>query len=230
VKRFASLLLASLVILMCGILFGIYGLFVKPYISVDAITPYRDIFLAFVQAHYGYSVAVFMLVYALAVGLSLPIGLPFTMIGGFLFGPFRATVYVVISATVGSCIAFWFARYVFRPLTMRSYGELLTRFDKAVYRYGAYYLLIAHLVPPIPVFLVNLLAGLSSISLWTFIWTTVLGLFPLTFLYAYAGDKLTNVTSWKSLLSSELILVYVVFLGVLIFSLYWQKKYDFRRK
>ena len=38
--------------------------------------------------------------------------------------------------------------------------------------------------------LINYAAGLTSVSWWTFLWTTGLGIAPLTFLMVFAGQQM----------------------------------------
>ena len=50
---------------------------------------------------------VYMLVYTVAPSLFLP-GLPITVVGGILFGPFWGVVYTIIGSSMGACLAFLF--------------------------------------------------------------------------------------------------------------------------
>ena len=56
-------------------------------------------------------------------------------------------------------------------------------------------MLAARFVPVIAFNLINYAAGLTAISWWTFIWTTGLGILPLTVLMVTMGDQMHYLTS-----------------------------------
>jgi uncharacterized membrane protein YdjX (TVP38/TMEM64 family) len=61
---------------------------------------------------------------------------------------------------------------------------------------GAAVLLISRLIPVIAFNLINYAAGLAGISWWTFLWTTGLGILPLTALFTIMGDRLLTLPPW----------------------------------
>ncbi|HVX00357.1 MAG TPA: VTT domain-containing protein [Candidatus Babeliaceae bacterium] len=205
---------------------GLYIFLVRPVVALPSILLYKEAILSFSKLHYAVAITLYIMLYILSVSCYLPVGLPFTMLGGFLFGPYFGTIAAVISSTIGSAVAFWLARSILRPCLIKKYRLRYIRFGNLLSKNGAYYLLVARLVPLIPVFLVNLLAGLSSVAPKVFIGTTVMGIVPLNFLYAYAGSQLSMVSSWHDLLSTPLLVVYLVFFCIVIFYLSCQSKYN----
>jgi hypothetical protein len=71
-----------------------------------------------IECYGGLAPFVYMLIYAVAPSLLLP-GLPITIAGGILFGPFWGVVYAITGATIGACIAFLVARYIARDWVER---------------------------------------------------------------------------------------------------------------
>ena len=63
----------------------------------------------------------------------------------------------------------------------------IAHFNKEIADYGGFYLLILQFLPFTPTFIINIVAGLSSISAWTFVWTTAVGMAPGTVIYSLAG-------------------------------------------
>ena len=66
-----------------------------------------------IQGYGALAPVIYMLVYTVAPSLFLP-GLPITIAGGILFGPFWGVVYTITSATLGACLAFLISRYIAR--------------------------------------------------------------------------------------------------------------------
>ncbi len=58
------------------------------------------------------------------------------------------------------------------------------------------------------------MAGLSTISLSTFVWTTAIGIIPGSFVYSYAGSQLSSIQSTEDIVSPSILLA-LVMLGLL---------------
>ena len=63
-------------------------------------------------------------------------------------------------------------------------------------------MLVSRFIPVIAFNLINYAAGLTRVSWWTFIWTTSIGILPLTILMAYLGARMMEL-SWPYLLASS---------------------------
>ncbi len=220
-------LIMTLLILL-GLVFIAYYAGLKNYLSLETLKTYGESLGMFVQAHYSLAVFLYIATYILAMTLSLPVGVWLTLAGGFIFGALPATLYVLISSTIGATLAFFTVRYILRPYLEQKYAAKLKNFNQELERYGAYYLLMAHQLPIIPFFVINILGGLSPISALTFIWTTAVGIIPLTLIYAYAGQKLTRITSVKDILSWPVLLMCGIILAVVILPLIIKKRRERR--
>ena len=95
---------------------------------------------------------------------------------------------------LGAAAAFGLARLLGWPFIRRilsaGHRERLAAWSK---ERGAVGLLISRLIPVIAFNLINYAAGLAGISWWTFLWTTGLGILPLTALFTVMGDRLLTV-------------------------------------
>ena len=79
---------------------------------------------------------------------------------------------------------------------------------------GIPYLFMLRMVPVSPYVVINVVMGLTDMKLWTFAWVTLLGMFPGTFLYILAGNKIASINDLSEILSWEIILALTV-LGLL---------------
>jgi uncharacterized membrane protein YdjX (TVP38/TMEM64 family) len=122
---------------------------------------------------------------------------------GAAFGTLFGSALVWTGAMIGASLSFWLARLLGRTAIER---HLPVRYRSAVDDWaddqGAITLLISRFVPVIAFNLINYAAGLTRISWWTFIWTTSIGILPLTVLMAYLGARMTEL-SWPYLLASS---------------------------
>jgi len=97
-----------ILLILATALIGAFTL--REHLSFDALAAHRATLLAFRDAHYAASVALFIAAYAVMMALSLPGALVATLTGGFLFGLFPGVLYNVTGATIGAVAVFLAAR------------------------------------------------------------------------------------------------------------------------
>lgn len=158
------------------------------YISLDALQTHREQLQSWVENYGVLSALVFAGVYALAVAFSIPGAVFITIAGGFMFGPYLGTVYVVIGATIGAIGVFLAARYAFGEVLRAKAGPAIKRMEAGFHENELSYLLILRLVPLFPFWLVNLVPAFLGVSLRTYTIGTLLGIIPGAFVYSLVGD------------------------------------------
>jgi uncharacterized membrane protein YdjX (TVP38/TMEM64 family) len=170
------------------------------------------------------AVAIFIGAYAMVAGLSLPGAVILTLAGGFLFGAGWATVFVNVGATTGATVAFLTARYLLRDTVEQKFGKWLVPFQEGFAKNAFSYLLTLRLIPLFPFFVVNLVSGVTRVSIRTYVAATSLGIIPGSFVYAYAGRQLGTINSLKEIASPNVIAAFVL-LGLLALVPVIYKKY-----
>jgi uncharacterized membrane protein YdjX (TVP38/TMEM64 family) len=164
---------------------------------------------------------VYLAVWTLAPPLFLP-GLPITLAGGVLFGPFWGVVYTILGATVGATLALLVARYLARDwVAARIAGTKLATLDDQVARQGWKVVAFTRLIPIFPFFLLNYAFGLTRIPLWTYTVTTFFGMLPLTVAYVYFSSNILDL--FQGLVSRGLILGAVLVAMVSLVPLLYKK-------
>lgn len=186
----------------------------KQYLSLEALKMNRDRLLAYSETHDLESVLLFILVYIVQTAFSLPGGAILTLAGGFLFGPLLGTLYVNVGATTGATLAFLAARYLLHDWVESKFGHRLGPIQEGFKNNAFSYLLTLRLIPLFPFFLVNLLSGLTRISLGTYAAATAIGIIPGSFVYAFAGRQLGTINSLKEIASPPVLMAFTL-LGLL---------------
>lgn len=114
---------------------------------------------------------------------------------GMVYGPVWGTAITWVGAMCGAMLSFGLAKLCGRPLVRAMVRKRhWDRIDRWTENQGAPTLLAARLVPVVAFNLINYAAGLTSVSWWTFIWTTGLGILPLTVLMVSMGDQMHYLT------------------------------------
>jgi uncharacterized membrane protein YdjX (TVP38/TMEM64 family) len=158
------------------------------YISLDALKTHQDQLKLWVD-NYGVLTGVaFMAIYAVAVAFSIPGAVFITIAGGLMFGPYLATVYVVIGATIGALAVFLAARYAFQDFFRQKVGSAAKRMEAGFRENELSYMFILRLVPLFPFWLVNLVPAFLGVSVRTYVIGTLIGIIPGAFVYSLVGD------------------------------------------
>lgn len=174
--------------LLAAGLFAFFAFDLNQYISLDALKENREVLQSWVANYGTLSALVFAGIYAVAVAFSIPGAVFITIAGGFMFGPYLGTVYVVIGATVGAVGVFLAAKYAVGDILRAKAGPAIKRMEAGFRENELSYLLILRLVPLFPFWLVNLVPAFLGVSLRTYTIGTLLGIIPGAFVYALVGD------------------------------------------
>ncbi len=114
---------------------------------------------------------------------------------GMMFGPWRGTLVTWSGAMLGAISAFAVARWLGRPVVRRFVAEERRAGIEAwTRRPGS--LLLLRLIPVVSFNLVNFAAGLAGTSWWNFLWTTALGILPLTVVSVVLGSRIFEIAWW----------------------------------
>ena len=132
----------------------------------------------------------FMVVYALAVAISVPGLAVLTVVGGYLFGWLEGSAYVLIATTLAATAVFVLARSAIgEPLRARA-GPSMVRFAEAFRSDALSYVFVLHLVPIFPYAMVIGIPAACGVRVRTFVVSAFLGLLPGTLLFAHLGSGL----------------------------------------
>ncbi len=144
-----------------------------------------------VREHPAISLLIYMGTYLLVTGLSLPGALVMTLTGGFLFGMWEGAAAAICGATAGCTAMFLAARSAWgealRARAVRA-GGLVQRLEAGASRNAFTSILMLRLIPGVPIWLVNVSAGLLRMRVVAYLAATVVGIAPSTIVYAAIGS------------------------------------------
>jgi uncharacterized membrane protein YdjX (TVP38/TMEM64 family) len=161
---------------------------------------------ATVALHPIVSSVTFFIVYVAATAISLPGAAILTLAAGALFGVVEGSVLVSFASSIGASFAFLTARFLLRDFALARFPSLFARIDQGIARDGAGYLISLRLVPAVPFVAINLLAGLTKLSLRRFYVASQVGMLPATIIYVNAGAGLATLGNHGAILTPRLIL------------------------
>jgi uncharacterized membrane protein YdjX (TVP38/TMEM64 family) len=151
-------------------------------------------------------------------------GLPITLAGGVLFGPFWGVVYTAIGSTLGAALVFLVARYLARDwVVAKLAGTRLMSLDDKVARHGWKIVALTRFIPVFSFSLLNYAFGLTRISFWPYLAATFVCMLPATIAFVYFSSNLLDLVQGKISpgLIIGVILIVVVSLIPVIYK--WRK-------
>ncbi len=163
------------------------------YVSFDYLKSKNQILTAWKKQHFFLVSLAFIIIYIIAVAISIPGAVFLTLLGGFLFGPWLGTFYVVVSATLGATILFLAAKTAIGEIFAKKAGGVVKKMEKGFQENAVSYMLILRLIPLFPFWLVNIVPAILNVRLSIYIVTTFLGIIPGAFVYALIGNGLGHL-------------------------------------
>lgn len=193
---------------------------VDRYLTLDMLRDNRIALLELVRSYGGWAALAYVLVYTVAVALSLPGAVIITLAGGFLFGATLGAFLTVIGATAGATALFLIARSAIGDALRQRAGPFVARMADGFQNNAFNYLLFLRLVPAFPFWAVNLAPALLGMRLVPYVLATFIGIIPATAVFSTFGASLGNIfdagqdVQLKNVLSPALLGALVV-LGLL---------------
>jgi uncharacterized membrane protein YdjX (TVP38/TMEM64 family) len=120
-----------------------------------------------------------------------------TVAGGLAYGMVWGTVLSLIGASLGATIAFFVSRFLGRDFVGRILKGKFQRLDDRIGEHGFEVIFFLRLIPLVPFDALDYIAGVSKISVRSYIPATVLGIIPGTIVYVNFGSALTDMRSWR---------------------------------
>jgi uncharacterized membrane protein YdjX (TVP38/TMEM64 family) len=183
--------------------------------TLENLADYESQLRQFQHEHPVLVYGVAFLLYVTVTGLSLPGAAGLTLVYAWYFSFVRALILVSFASTAGATVAFLLSRYLLRDTIQRRFGDRLSAVNTALDRDGPFYLFTLRLIPAVPFFVINVVMGLTGLSVLTYWWVSQLGMLPGTAVYAYAGSTVPNLRQLaengaSGILSLRLVLAFTV--------------------
>ncbi|MGK7869092.1 TVP38/TMEM64 family protein [Falsiroseomonas sp. E2-1-a20] len=175
-----------------GLVVGLRAAGLGEILSLETLARHRATLTTLVAENRLLAGGLFVLVYAVAVAVSVPGAVWLTITGGFLFGALAGTALTVVAATIGAVLVFLLARRIFGADALDRLGPRAQGIAEGIRRDAVPYLLVLRLVP-VPFFLVNLVPAFCGVRPGVFAATTLVGIIPATAVFSLAGAGLGGV-------------------------------------
>lgn len=192
-KLILGLILLTTIIFL-GVNFG-------QYLTLENAKAQQQALNSFIDQNFVFAAATYFFAYIAITAFSIPGAAVVTLLGAALFGFWTSLLLVSFASTIGATIAFLSSRYLLREWVQSKFGNKLSAINQGVEKDGAFYLFSLRLIPVFPFFLINLLMGLTPMSVARFYLTSQIGMLPGTAVYLNAGTQLATIDSLSGIVS-----------------------------
>ena len=189
-------------------------------LSLDVIKTHQQSLLTQVEHAPLRSALTYFVIYVVVSALSIPGAAILTLLGGALFSLWEGVLLVSFASTLGATLAMLASRYLLRDGVQRRFTLQMKTVNAGMARDGAGYLFALRLMPLFPFFLVNLLMGLTRITVRRYWWVSQVAMLPATVVFLNAGRELGRVTSLRDILSPGLLFAFTL-LGLFPLATRW---------
>ncbi|MCZ2370231.1 TVP38/TMEM64 family protein [Vibrio diabolicus] len=192
-KLILGLILVAIIIFL--------GVNFSQYLTLENAKAQQEALTTYIDQNFGFSAAIYFFAYIAITAFSIPGAAVVTLLGAALFGFWTSLLLVSFASTMGATLAFLSSRYLLRDWVQNKFGNKLIAINQGVEKDGAFYLFSLRLIPVFPFFLINLLMGLTPMSVGRFYLTSQVGMLPGTAVYLNAGTQLATIESLSGIIS-----------------------------
>lgn len=158
------------------------------YLSVKRLSEFQQDSQNWIEANWLLSIGLFIGLYTSLVAISFPGASFLTLASGMLFGLWWGTGATVIGATLGATLIFLLARSSLGGFLRDRASGFLAKLRDGFERQAGWYLLSLRLVPLVPFWVLNIVAGAMNMRVAPYIFATFFGIIPGSFIYVSIGN------------------------------------------
>ena len=132
-----------------------------------------------------------------------------SILGGLVFGLFWGIILALTAALLGSTVVFLLTKFLGRPLFKQKVGKYLKAIENHSKTDGFLLVFILRQLP-LTSLLINVLIGLTSISMSIFLLGSIVGLLPETIIFVLFGSSLQESFILRVSIASTLWIVFIL--------------------
>ena len=210
------------------ILWSIYFLNID-YFQLQNFFSNLEIIQNFILQNFVISIFIFILTYSFLIMCNFPFASLLSMINGFLFGTWIGGTMSIVGGTIGALGVFLIAKFFFLDFIKKKFLNKYSHIEDYFNKNDLELMMLIRIIPGIPFFLQNLILAGLGVHYKKFLYTTLIGLAPWSFILGSVGQGLEEIFVNKTKLSFSLVaqpeyLIPIGFIAFLIIMIILFKK------
>ena len=177
----------------------------KDFFQLQTFFSNLEIIQNFILQNFFVSIFIVILSYSFLIMCNFPFASLLSMINGFLFGTWIGGTISIVGGTLGAFGVFLIAKFFFLDFIKNKFLNKYPHIENYFNKNDLELMILIRIIPGIPFFLQNLiLAGLGAHNK-KFLYTTLIGLAPWSFIFGSVGQGLEEIFVNKTKLSFSLV-------------------------
>lgn len=131
------------------------------------------------------------------------------LIGGVIMGFGPALIVVSFASAIGACFAMLLSRYLLRDVVQRVFYSMYNKVQIGFREDGFYYIFMLRLMP-VPFFIVNIMLGLTHVSLGMFYIASYIGILPRLAIVIKTGAELGLMEGIQDIFSPSMMFLFAL--------------------
>ena len=149
--------------------------------------------LAAIKESNFFLVSILFLFFTVIWVFLLGFGAPVFLLGGFIFGKWIGTLFVVFGLSVGATILYIFANYFLKDLIKEKFSNRFSNLNEKFKQNEFSFMLIYRFIGGIPFFISNILPTLFNVKIKNFFFGTLIGMTPQLFIGTTLGSGIEKI-------------------------------------
>jgi len=217
------------------ILFVFLWLFFSNF-SLSELTSYeffknnRDYLIAIKDSNL-FLVSILFLIFTIIWVLTLGLGSPIFLVGGFIFGKWIGTILVTFGLSIGATLLYIFANYFLKDIVEKKFSKKFNSLHEKFKKNELFFILIYRFVGGIPFFISNILPTLFNVKVKNFFFGSLIGMTPQLFIGVALGSGIEKIINenkelpsfYELITSSEIYIPIFGFIFLLILGIIFKK-------
>lgn len=201
----SNLLKIFLLILIIVFVFLFFHFSFQNYLTLSYLKENQQILNSYYLENKNLTIISYFCFYIIVTAFSLPGASILTLAAGAIFGLWQGMLIVSFASSIGASLAFLSSRVLLRNTIAKKFEKQFNVINSGIENDGAVYLLSLRLIPAFPFFMINLVMGLTKISLSKFYFFSQLGMLPGTLVYVNAGKQLASLENLSQIMSYNIL-------------------------
>lgn len=209
-KHIAPLLLLGILAII------VYLLGFSSHLSLETFKQKEHFLLSWANAHLFLSGGILFLLYVISICLLIPACTVLTLFAGMIYPIPYALALSILGETMGACVLFWVLHSALFPTFLHRNVLKLKSMGREFRKNPGCYLLFLRFSHFTPSWLIIAGSVIFKAPFWTFAWTTLIGIAPVSYLVVDAAHAVKHA---KSLGAWNWHNVFTVQINIVLFSL-----------
>jgi uncharacterized membrane protein YdjX (TVP38/TMEM64 family) len=202
---------------------------VKPF-HLSQIKEEKEIILSWLRLHPLSAIFALLTAYILSICLILPTSTLLSVLIGILYPLPYALIFAASSETIGAFFFFLIVRLAAKQSFFKEKLSRHTVIYKTFQKNPVSYLLSSRFSHLIPYWLINTSAALFKTPIWTFLWTTFIGVLPFCYLATETGSLLKTAHTLHYKLMTTPVKILFLFLALAALTPVFLSKFFHKKK